>query len=177
MCVCVCVKWDYFCRKVSVNARNYFCWKVWVWMQESWKVGVIFLSLAIHVSTPIFHISYMILAAPKVLSLSHLLGCTRQKVQPSFSSPFSLFLFSSLFALRRQPSLSHQNKVSLSKEEIKGLTLKFQLPSLWVSNQNFIWLFLFLYPLSWFYRLNYDSVLVIWRFDDIMVYWMFNNRF
>ena len=42
--------------------------------------------------------------------------------------PLSLFfsLFSS-FASTRQPSLSHQNKISLSKEEIKGLTLKFQL--------------------------------------------------
>ena len=44
----------------------------------------------------------------------------------SFSSPFSLFLFSSLFALTWQPPLSHQNKISLSKEEIKGLTLKFE---------------------------------------------------
>ena len=97
---------------------------------------------------PIVLFSYLILAAPKVLPLSHFLDCIRQKVQSSFSSPFSLFLFSSLFALTRQPPLSHQNKISLSKEEIKGLTLKFQPPSLWVSNQNFIWLFLFLYPLS-----------------------------
>ena len=67
---------------------------------------------------------------PKVFPLSHFLGCIRQKVQPSFSSPFSLFLFSSLFALTWQPPLSHQNKISLSKEEIKGLTLKFQLSSL-----------------------------------------------
>ena len=86
--------------------------------------------------TPIVLFSYLILAAPKVLSLSHFLGCVRQKVQPSFSSPFSLILFSSLFALTRQPPLSHQNKTSLSKEEIKGLTLKFQLPSLRVSNQK-----------------------------------------
>ena len=63
-----------------------------------------------------------------------------------YSFPCSLFLSPPL--LTRQPSLSHQNKISLSKEEIKGLTLKFQPPSLWVSNQNFIWLFLFLYPLS-----------------------------
>ena len=125
----------------------------WVWMQESWKSGekggVIFFPSLPRIP-PQLSSSYLILAAPKVLSLSHFLGCIRQKVQPSFSSPFSLFLFSSLFALTLQPPLSHQNKISLSKEEIKGLTLKFQLPSLWVSNQNFIWLFLFLYPLSWF---------------------------
>ena len=117
-------------------------------MQESGKVGEIFSSLAFHVSHPICPLLLSDFGCPKVLSLSHFLGCVRQKVQPSFSSPFSLFLFSSLFALIRQPPLSHQNKISLSKEEIKGLTLKFQLPSLWVSNQNFIWLFLFLYPLS-----------------------------
>ena len=45
---------------------------------------------------------------PKVFPLSYFLGCIRQKVQPSFSSPFSLFLFSSLFALTRQPPLSHR---------------------------------------------------------------------
>ena len=123
----------------------------WVWMQESWKSGCdIFFPSITRIPHQFVLFSYLILAAPKVLSLSHFLGCTRQKVQPSFSSPFSLFLFSSLFALTRQPPLSLQNKISLSKEEIKGLTLKFQLPSLWVSNQNFIWLFLFLYPLSWF---------------------------
>ena len=42
--------------------------------------------------------------------------------------PLSLFFFLFFsFASTRQPSLTHQNKISLSKEEIKGLTLKFQL--------------------------------------------------
>ena len=115
--------------------------------QKLEKVGVIF-SLAIHISHPKSPHPLSDFAAQKSSHFSYFLGCTKQKVRPSFSSPFSLSLFSSLFALRRQPSLSHQNKISLSKEEIKGLTLKFQLPSLWVSNQNFIWLFLFPYPLS-----------------------------
>ena len=45
----------------------------------------------------------------------------------SFSIPLSLLFFlSSSFASTRQPSLSDQHKISLSKEEIKGLTLKFQ---------------------------------------------------
>nr|POE91097.1 hypothetical protein CFP56_14549 [Quercus suber] len=40
--------------------------------------------------------------------------------------PPSLFFFlSSLFALTRQPSLSHQDKIFLSKDEIKSLTLRF----------------------------------------------------
>ena len=66
-------------------------------------------------------------AAPKVFPPTHFLGCTRQKFQPLFpySFPCSLFLSSPL--LRWQPSLFHQNKISLSKEEIKGLILKFQL--------------------------------------------------
>ena len=118
-------------------------------MQESWKMGCDFSSLAFHVShnnCPHFLSSFV---PPKFSPYPIFLAASDQKVQPSFPTTFSLFFFSSLFALTRQPSLSHQNKISLSKEEIKGLTLKFQLPSLWVSNQNFIWLFLFLYPLSW----------------------------
>ena len=46
------------------------------------------------------------------------LAASDQKVQPSFPTPFSLFLLSSLFALTWQPSLFHQSKISLSKEEI-----------------------------------------------------------
>nr|POF10081.1 hypothetical protein CFP56_15717 [Quercus suber] len=48
--------------------------------------------------------------------------------------PFFFFFLSSLFALTRQPSLSHQDKIFLSKDEIKSLTLRFcgcyQFPSL-----------------------------------------------
>ena len=138
-------------------------------MQEKWKVGGIF--LAIHVSTPI-STSLIWFCCPK----SHhtfliFLAASDQKSSPSLSTPFPLSLFfflSSSVASTRQPSLSHQHNIFLSKEEIKGLTLKFQLPSLWVSNQTFICLFLFLYLLSWFYRLNYDSVLVI---EGLMIFW------
>ena len=117
-------------------------------MQETWKTGCDFSSLAFHVSHPNCRHFLSSFVPQKSSPYPIFLAASDQKVQPSFPTPFSLFLFSSLFALTRQPSLSHQNKISLSKEEIKGLTLKFQLPRLWVSNQNFICLFLFLYPLS-----------------------------
>ena len=73
------------------------------------------------------------------------LAASDQKSSPSFSTPFPLSLFfflSSSFASTRQPSLSHQHNIFLSKEEIKGLTLKFQFQIVGVSNQNFICLFL-----------------------------------
>ena len=70
-------------------------------------------------------------AAPKVFSLI-LFSWLHQIRSPAPLSlllfPLSLFFFLfSSFASTRQPSLSHQNKISLSKEEIKGLILKFQL--------------------------------------------------
>ena len=109
----------------------------------SWKSGcdIFFPSITrIHPKST----SLIWFCCPKsLLTYPIFLAASDQKVQPSFPTHFSLFLFSSLFALTRQPSLSHQNKISLSKEETKGLTLKFQLPSLWVSNQNFICLFYF----------------------------------
>ena len=124
----------------------YFCRKVWVWMQESWKVGVIFLSLAIHVFHPQSRLLLSDFGCPKsplliTFSWLHLI----RKSSPSFSTLFLVLVPSCSFAFTRQPSLSHQNKISLSKKEIKGLTLKFQLPSLWVTLK-----FLLLYPLSWF---------------------------
>ena len=68
------------------------------------------------------------------------------------SSPLSLILFLCffflLFLLLHGSLLSHQNKISLSKEEIKGLTLKFQLPSLWVTRTRTQTLKLLLYNLS-----------------------------
>ena len=120
---------------------------------EKWgKRECDFSSLVFHVSHPNCPLSLSDFAAPKVFSLSYFLGCIWSPAAPfsSLSIPLSFFLFPSSPLLTWQPSLSHQSKISLSKEEIKGLTLKFQLPSLWVSNQNFIWLFLFPYPLSWF---------------------------
>ena len=136
-----------------MNARNYFCRKVWVWMQESWesgKVGVIFSSLAFHVSHPNCPLLLSDFGCPKspLLISSSWLHQTESPALFLYSF-FFVFVFFSLCSYTAA-SLSHQNKVSLSKEEIKGLTLKFQLPSLWVSNQNFIWLFLFLYLLSLF---------------------------
>ena len=125
---------------VSVNARKLE------------KVGVMFFFPSTTRSPPQLSTSLIWFFCPKVFSLSYFLGCIWSPAAPfsSLSIPLSFFLFPSSPLLTWQPSLSHQNKTSLSKEEIKGLTLKFQLPRLWVSNQNFICLFLFLYPLSWF---------------------------
>ena len=116
--------------------------------QKLEKVGVIFFPSNTRIPPPKVHF-YLLLLPPKVFSLIlfswlHLI----RKSNPSFSTLFLVFVLSSLFALTRKPSLSHQNKISFSKEEIKGLTLKFQLQSLRVSNLNFFCLFLLLYPLS-----------------------------
>ena len=58
---------------------------------------------------------------------SYFLGCIRSPAAPFLLSLFlSFFSFPSSPLLTRQPSLPHQNKISLPKEEIKGLTLKFE---------------------------------------------------
>jgi len=108
------------------------------------KVGCDFSSLASHVSIP-SPLSLSPFATPKVFSLI-LFSWLHQirKSRPSFSTLFFVLVPSSSFALTWQPSLSHQNNISFSKEEIKRLTLKFQFQNLWVSNQNFICLFLLL---------------------------------
>ena len=95
--------------------------------QKLEKVGVIFY-LAIHVSHPKVHILYLILL-PKSL-LTFLFSWLHLKSSSSFSAftiPLSFFLLPSSPLLTRQPSLSHQNILTLSKEEITGLRLKFQL--------------------------------------------------
>ena len=117
-------------------------------ISKSWKRWVWSFSLAIHVSHPKKSTSIFFCCPKSLLPYPIFLAASDQKVQPPFPNPFSLFLFSSLFALTRQPSLSHQNKISLSKEEIKGLTLKFQLPSLWVTRTRTRTLELLLYNLS-----------------------------
>ena len=117
----------------------YFCRKVWVWMQE-----IIFVERCERECKKIGKVSGEIF--PKLYAYStqspHLLSpffCPKSLPHNSFSwlhqaespalfpnsFPCSLFLSSPL--LTWQPSLSHQKKKSLSKEEIKGLTLKFQL--------------------------------------------------
>ena len=80
-------------------------------------------------SPPQLSTSLIWFCCPKVFSLSYFLGCIWSPAAPfsSFSIPLSFFLFPSSPLLTRQPSPSHQNKISLSKEEIKGLRLKFQL--------------------------------------------------
>ena len=117
-------------------------------ISKSWKRWVWSFSLAIHVSHPKKSTSIFFCCPKSLLPYPIFLAASDQKAQPSFPTPFSLFLFSSFFALTRQPSLSHQNKISLSKEEIKGLTLKFQLPSLWVTRTRTRTLELLLYNLS-----------------------------
>ena len=78
-CECECKK--LFLQKgVSMNARK-------------WKLGVIFLSLAIHVFHPKSPLLLSPFAAPKVFPLTHFLGCTRQKVQPSFPTLFLVLCF------------------------------------------------------------------------------------
>ena len=52
------------------------------------------------------------------------------------SSFFVLIGNTSLSFSHQQPSLSHKNHISLSNEEIKRFTLKFQLQSLWVSQKK-----------------------------------------
>ena len=109
-----------------VNERNYFCRRVWVWMQENWKMGgEIFPKLHTY-STQSLHLLSPF-CCPKSLPLISFswLHQTESLALFPYSFPCSLFLSSPL--LTWQPSLSHQNKISLSKEEIKGLTLKFQL--------------------------------------------------
>ena len=93
----------------SVNARK---WK------SGEKGSVIFLPQSYTYPTPIVHSPYLILLPQKSSPYPIFLAASDQKVQPSFPTPFSLFLLSSLFALTRQPSLFHQSKISLSKEEI-----------------------------------------------------------
>ena len=76
------------------------------------------------------HISCLLLVPQKCLSYPILLAASDQKVQLLY-----FFLYSSFFALLSlfflcsymAASLSHQSKISLSKEEIKELILKFQL--------------------------------------------------
>ena len=128
VCVCVCkVIWFFVneceCKeKISVNARKLCeCKKV--------ESGCDFLPIIPRIPPQFVHISYL-LFVPKSLLL--ILFCwlpqTRKSSSfTSFSIPLSLLFFlSSSFASTRQPSLSHPHKISLSKEEIKGLTLKFQ---------------------------------------------------
>ena len=75
----------------------------------------------------IFHISYLFLLPQKSSPRLIFLAASDQKSSP-LSLLFSLF-FVSFFSLccYTAASLYHQNKISLSKEEIKGLILKFQL--------------------------------------------------
>ena len=120
-------------KSVSVNARNYFCRKVSVNARKLKKLGkreCDFSSLVFHVSHPNCPLSLSDFAAPKVFSLYYFSGCIRPESPALFSySFFFVFVFFSLCSYT-VASISHQNKISLSKEEIKGLTLKFQLQRL-----------------------------------------------
>ena len=116
-------------KKISVNAKN-ICIYISVNARKKMKSGWDF-SFPSHTRIhPNFPPLLSDFAAQKSSHFSYFLGCISSEVQPSFSTPFPLSLFfflSSSFASTRQPSLSHQHKISLSKEEIKELILKFQL--------------------------------------------------
>ena len=90
-------------------------------MQENWKRWVQCFSLVLHVARPNCQHPLSDLL-PKSL-LTFLIFLAASEVQQLLS----FFLFPSSPLITRQPSLSHQNILTLSKEEIKGLRLKFQL--------------------------------------------------
>ena len=134
MCVCKII----LVLQISVSAKKNKCeCKEYIYLYKCeckekikrWKSGCDFLPSIPHIPPQFVHISYL-LFVPKSLLL--ILFCwlpqTRKSSSfTSFSIPlYLLFFLSSSFASTRQPSLSHPHKISLSKEEIKGLTLKFQ---------------------------------------------------
>ena len=86
---------------------------------EKWgKRECDFSSLVFHVSHPNCLLSLSDFASPKVFSLSYFPGCIRPE-SPALFSYYFFFVFAfSLFALTRQPSLFHQSKIPLSKEEL-----------------------------------------------------------
>ena len=115
-------------KKISENAKNIY---IYISVNaRKLKSGVIFF-LASHVYHPNLSTFLAFFWCPKSVFL--ILFCwlpqTRKSSSfTSFSIPLSLLFFlSSSFVLTWQPSLSHQSKISLSKEEIKELILKFQL--------------------------------------------------
>ena len=110
----------------------YFCRKVWVWMQEiifvercececkkigKWVVRFFLSSTRIPPKVPIF---YPLFAAPKVFPLSHFLGCTRQKVQPSFPTLFLVLCFFLLSFLHGSPPSLTKTKYPSLKKKLKG---------------------------------------------------------
>ena len=94
-------------ESLSVNARKL-------------KVGVIFLSLAIHVFHPKSPLLLSPSAAPKVFPLTHFLGCTRQKVQPSFPTLFLVLCFFLLPFLHGSPPSLTNTKYPSLKKKLKG---------------------------------------------------------
>ena len=118
MCVCVCV-----CKVILffVEKCKCECQKV-----KKKKVGCDFSSLASHVPTP-SPLSLSPFAAPKVFPLTHFLGCTRQKVQPSFPTLFLVLCFFLLPFLHGSPPSLTKTKYPSLKKKLKGLTLKFHL--------------------------------------------------
>ena len=97
-------------------------------MQENWKRWVQCFSLVLHVAHPNCQHPLSDLQPKSLLTFLIFLAASEvQQLLSSFSIPLSFFLFPSSPLITRQPSLSHQNILTLSKEEIKGLRLKFQL--------------------------------------------------
>ena len=92
------------------------------------KVGVMFFFPSTTRSPPQLSTSLVCFAAQKSSPFLIFLAASEvQQLLSSFSIPLSFFLFPSSPLLTRQPSLSHQNILTLSKEEITGVRQKFQL--------------------------------------------------
>ena len=88
----------------------------------------VFFSLVLHVAHPNCQHPLSDLLPKSLLTFLIFLAASEvQQLLSSFFIPLSFFLFPSSPLLTRQPSLSHQSILTLSKEEIKGLRLKFQL--------------------------------------------------
>ena len=112
---------------VKCECKEYIYIYIIVNARKLEKVGVIFFPSNTR-SPPQLSTSLIWFAAQKSSPFLIFLAASEvQQLLSPFSIPLSFFLFPSSPLLTRQPSLSHQNKISLSKEEIKGLRLKFQL--------------------------------------------------
>ena len=97
-------------------------------MQENWKRWVQCFSLVLHVAHPNCQHPLSDLQPKSLLTFLIFLAASEvQQLLSSFSIPLSFFLFPSSPLITRQPSLSHQNILTLSKEEITGVRQKFQL--------------------------------------------------
>ena len=108
----------YICMYACMQSDIIFSRKVWVWMQESGKVGVIFSSLASHVSHPSLSTSLIFFGYPKSQFALSFFCCIWSPAAhfSSFSTHFSSFfvLLSSSLLTRQHLSLPFSPKILVS---------------------------------------------------------------